>query len=188
MSRTLFALLILCLSTVYLVHTNRAVTAREEAVTVKLPAALAARHQQFPECMPVDDPLLSRPGAVFKARLDAGAEIYGILCEAAPYNWPFAIYVVREGDFENADRILFADYDKLTGWTGADLLYNAHFDPKTGLLRGFSKARGLGDCGTLSTLKWDGHQFALLEFRYKDVCDEDTKKPFPLIYKRHITP
>ena len=185
MSRIVFALSIICASTLYLVHTHRAVTA-QESVVAKLPAEIIARHQQYPGCVSHNDPVMPPEGVVFQARLGNDAEIYGILCEPAAYNWPYAIYLVRDGDTENAERLMFADYDQSTGWTGTDLLYNASFDKDTGLLRGFSKARGLGDCGSLTTLKWDGEQFALIEFRYKDACDEDINTPFPLIYKRHI--
>jgi len=186
MSRILVALTILCASAIYLVHTNRAVVAQEVQIT-ELPAKLAQLHQKFPGCLRLDDPMMPPAGTVFRGRLGATTQVYGILCEASAYNWPFAVYLVRDGVFEEAERLYFADYSHEGGWTGTDLLFNASFDEKTGQLQGFSKARGLGDCGSLIRLKWNpaNEQFALMEFRYKEECDENVSIPFPLIYQRY---
>ena len=184
MSRIVLALSIMCASALYLVHTNRAVVAIE-VQTSKLPAKMAARHQQFPGCLKLNDPNMPPEGIVFQDRLNETMQVYGILCETSAYNWPFAIYLVRDGELSDAERLYFADYSNDTGWTGTDLLFNASYDPKTKQLQGFSKARGLGDCGSLIRLKWTDEQFALMEFRYKEECDEDISKPFPLIYKRY---
>ncbi len=159
--------------------------AGEELIT-KLPAKLIALHQRYPGCLKLNDPVMPPEGAVFHARLDQQNEIYGILCEPSAYNWPYAIYLVRDGYAEDAERLFFADYSNAGGWAGTDLLFNASFNKKTRELLGFSKARGLGDCGSLITLKWNENQFSLMEFRYKENCDGDTEHPFPLIYKRHI--
>jgi hypothetical protein len=185
MSRFVLALTIICASFVYLVHNNRAVLAGQETVS-KLPAKLIARHHQYPGCMKLDDPDMPPAGVFFTARLDKQTELYGILCEPAAYNWPYAIYTVRDGVLKDAERLFFADYDRSTGWTGTDLLFNASFNKKTGELSGFSKARGAGDCGSQTILKWDEDLFSLKEFRYKENCDGDIEKPFPLIYKRFL--
>ena len=152
----------------------------------RLPDDLVARHRQYPDCIRLDDPIMPREGRFFHARLDKETEIYGILCEPASYNWPYVIYLVRDGISGDAERLRFADYDRTTGWTGTDVLYNASFDRKTATLKAFSKARGLGDCGAKTTLKWHDKQFNLVEFRYKENCDGDIDKPFPLIYLRTI--
>lgn len=184
MSRFVLALSIFCVSFLYLIHNNESVVA-DEGVVSSLPGKLLARHQQHPGCLKLDNPHMPREGAFFSARLNKTTELFGILCETSAYNWPYALYVVRDGYAEDAERLFFADYDQSTGWTGTNRLYNASFDKKTGELRGFSKSRGLGDCGSKTTLKWDGEQFSLVEFRYKDTCDGDIEKPFPLIYKRY---
>ncbi len=184
MSRIVLALSILCASVLYLVHTNRAVVAREVSMP-KIPATLLARHQQFPGCLKLNDPSMPPAGLAFQGHLNDYTQVYGILCETSAYNWPYAVYLVRDGEFDDAQRVYFADYTNDGGWVGIDLLYNATYDDKTKQLQGFSKARGLGDCGSLTRLKWQEEQFALMEFRYKEECDMDVAKPFPLIYKRY---
>ncbi len=189
MSRLAIALSVLCFGAVYLVHTHRAVSAVKSA-NAHLPAALMQIHQKSTGCVGFDEleehsiPLAD---AFFHHRINKTTELYGVICEYAAYNWPFAIYIVRDGDAANAERMLFADYDIAGGWTGSDVLYNAYFDQETGELHGFSKSRGFGDCGSLSTLKWEDDRFVLLEYRYKDACDGGINTTsFPLIYKRRI--
>ncbi len=183
MYRILVALFFLCATVFYLVRSNPAVIASEEA-GVKLPPKLLAFHTKSSNCLSLNDPNMPPVDKIFHARLDQNNEVYGILCEPSAYNWPYAIYLVRDGYTGEAERLLFADYSQSGGWTGTDLLYNAVYDANSHELKGFSKARGLGDCGSLIILKWHEDQFALAEFRYKDECDGDASTPFPLIYKR----
>jgi len=151
----------------------------------RLPAALLAQHQKYPDCLRLDDPAMPRRGASFSARLDKKTRIYGILCEPSAYNWPYAIYIVRNGNAGAAERLNFAAYGE-NGWYGTNVLYNAYYNKENKMLQAFSKARGTGDCGSKSSLKWDGYELGLAEYRYKENCDGEIKRPFPLIYKRFI--
>lgn len=45
------------------------------------------------------------------------------------------------------------------------------FDPETSLLTVFSKARGLGDCGSLAEYRWTGSELELTTFRYQACSD-----------------
>lgn len=59
-----------------------------------------------------------------------------------------------------------APFDKPEAWwseEGKPILVNADWDPKRRLLTSFSKARGLGDCGTGRDYAWDGERFRLVE-------------------------
>ncbi|MEA5452140.1 DUF1176 domain-containing protein [Leptolyngbya sp. CCNP1308] len=47
----------------------------------------------------------------------------------------------------------------------------ATFDPEQGLLTVFSKARGIGDCGSLADYRWSGGELALETFRYQECSD-----------------
>lgn len=47
----------------------------------------------------------------------------------------------------------------------------ADFDPNQGLLTIFSKARGLGDCGSLATYRWTGQGLELDTYRYQECSD-----------------
>jgi hypothetical protein len=56
----------------------------------------------------------------------------------------------------------------------------ANFDPSQGQLTIFSKARGLGDCGSFATYGWTGEALALETYRYQ-ACNDDPNavKPPP---------
>lgn len=62
----------------------------------------------------------------------------------------------------------------------------ADFDPEQGLLTLFSKARGLGDCGSLADYRWSGSELVLETFRYQEcsATAEDFIDPtdYPQIY------
>ncbi|OKH44643.1 hypothetical protein NIES30_21755 [Phormidium tenue NIES-30] len=47
----------------------------------------------------------------------------------------------------------------------------ATFDPEQELLTVFSKARGIGDCGSLADYRWTGDELALETFRYQACSD-----------------
>jgi len=185
MPRLFQILSFLTVSALLAIGIQRTANARQDHKT-KLPADLLAYHQKYPDCAPLSDPMMPPVGTTFSAQLDKNTRLYGILCEPSPYNLPYAIYLVRGRDAKGAERLNFADYERSSGWAGTNLLYNAYFDKKTGTLNGFSKGRGLGDCGSQNTLQWDGNQFSLMEYRYKEECDGKVDKPFPLIYKRTV--
>lgn len=157
-----------------------------EPAAAGLPAEMLKRHMEFPGCTdPADEIMPKGDDLGFRARLDEGSELVGILCDGgASYNAPYAIYIVREGLFADAERKYFADYALETGWYGSSVLYNASFDVRSGLLRGFAKASGFGDCGSQTALKWDGNDLAMVEFRFKQDCDGRSDRLFPLIYSR----
>lgn len=60
------------------------------------------------------------------------------------------------------------------------------FDPEQGRLTVFSKARGIGDCGSLADYRWTGDELALETFRYQECSDsaEEFVEPadYPQIY------
>jgi len=189
MYRVFIAVFMIAVSALFLTGRNlEAVAAKNAAKTVeaKLPAALIKRHQSFPGCVRLNGPVMPKNGSHIHARLDEDTELFAIMCEPSAYNFPYAVYIVRDGSYDDAERVYFADYALETGWYGAPVLYNPDFDQKTGLLSSFSKSRGPGDCGSRGVYKWDGNQLVLQEFRYKDECDGDISTPFPLLYKRAI--
>lgn len=58
------------------------------------------------------------------------------------------------------------------------------FDPGTQKLTIFTKARGVGDCGSYAQYQWKGNEFELLEYRAKLDCDGQSVAPetYPQIY------
>ncbi|WP_194058513.1 DUF1176 domain-containing protein [Nodosilinea sp. LEGE 06152] len=58
------------------------------------------------------------------------------------------------------------------------------FDPETSLLTVFSKARGLGDCGSLAEYRWTGAELELTTFRYQECSDSPGEQVDPVDYPR----
>jgi hypothetical protein len=48
---------------------------------------------------------------------------------------------------------------------------NAGFDPATGRIGAFSKARGIGDCGSEDEWVWDGRTFVHVHQRVMGRCE-----------------
>lgn len=58
----------------------------------------------------------------------------------------------------------------------------ASFDPETSLLTVFSKARGVGDCGSLAEYRWTGDELELATFRYQACSDSPGELVDPADY------
>lgn len=56
------------------------------------------------------------------------------------------------------------------------------FDPETSLLTVVSKARGLGDCGSLAEYRWTGAELELATFRYQACSDSPGEVVDPTDY------
>ncbi len=146
----------------------------------RIPPAIEKLHFADGECEPSDRPPLEGFGFE-SARVDKDNTLYLIPCFAGAYNVVYRAYLKSFND--TARQLLFARYSDETGWTGTKDLMNISYDTKTGTLAAFSKARGLGDCGSTSRYKWTGYAFKMTEYRYWDKCD-GTRLPddWPVIY------
>ncbi|MCW2389088.1 hypothetical protein M2333_002134 [Sphingobium sp. B11D3B] len=104
--------------------------------------------------------------------LDAGHVLLLLPCDAGAYNVS-AVPLIASGEPGNRT-IAFAPFDHLPGFTGdasaPPLIMNARWNPSRGELSSFAKGRGLGDCGTAETYRWDGTRFRLTEARSMPVC------------------
>ena len=104
--------------------------------------------------------------------LDATHALLLLPCDAGAYNLS-AVPLVATGAPGNR-QIGFAPFDHLPGFTGdasaPPLIMNARWNPTRGELSSFAKGRGLGDCGTAETYRWDGARFRLTEARSMPVC------------------
>jgi len=146
----------------------------------KIPPAIGKLHFVDGECEAADRPPLE--GFGFEtAQLDKDNTLYFIPCFAGAYNIVYRAYLKPFNDM--ARQLLFARYSDETGWTGSKDLMNISYDAKTATLTAFSKARGLGDCGSTSRYKLSGHAFKMLKYRYWGKCD-GTRLPndWPIIY------
>lgn len=96
-------------------------------------------------------------------RLDARTSLVTVVhpCGNGAYNIFYSALLVDEAG--NARAASFdTDLPKpKEGWN--DGLANGGYDPKTGRLYKFMKARGLGDCGSFGEYVWDGKRFRLTE-------------------------
>jgi hypothetical protein len=118
-------------------------------------------------------------------RLDATHTLYLVPCFAGAYNFSHVAYV--KGDYETKMEI-FASYWEESGWSGTQYLVNSWFIEKQNIIVDFSKARGLGDCGTSGVWQWDKYSFKLLQYSAKSKCNEnyddgDEIGNFPVIYQ-----
>lgn len=135
--------------------------------------ALLARHAQFPGCEVAGE-------VTARARLDARDEIAIVLCSRHAYQSTFAVYVIREGNIAQAQRMYFAEYAEELGWFGTDRLFEAEY--ADGELRSLYKGRGLGDCGSEARYRWTGFGFQMLEYRHEPDCESGQSPPWAVKY------
>lgn len=94
-------------------------------------------------------------------------------CGAGAYNFSSGVYV---GQRDAKDKWTFApakfDYNPtgLSEKSNLALMVNADWDSDGQTLSGFSKGRGLGDCGSSESYVWDGSIFRLKEAMAMDQC------------------
>jgi len=118
--------------------------------------------------------------------LDAGHALVLLPCDAGAYNVS-AVPLVAAGG-AGAWQFHLAPFDHVPGFThdaGAPpLIVNARWNPARGELSSFAKGRGLGDCGTAETYRWDGARFRLTEARSMPVCRGAWE--WPVLYSRNM--
>jgi hypothetical protein len=94
-----------------------------------------------------------------------------LACGSGAYNVSYVPIVVPAKGGAAAAKA--ASFDAPEAWWGEEkkpILINAAFEPATGELSTFSKARGLGDCGSGRTFVWDGARFRLTSQVDMDEC------------------
>lgn len=118
--------------------------------------------------------------------LDAAHALVLMPCDAGAYNIS-AVPLVVTGE-QGKRQFSIARFDHIPGSTGdasaPPLLVNARWSPPRGELSSFAKGRGLGDCGTAETYRWDGERFRLIEARSMPVCRGAWE--WPVIYSAGV--
>lgn len=108
-----------------------------------------------------------------------------IHCAMAAYQTVYA-YAVYQPDGAVQPLVLDVFYPDDTGEfvrsSEATVGGLANFDPEPGLLTIFSKARGLGDCGSLADYRWEGGELELATFRYQECSDSPGELVDPADY------
>ncbi|NJC34986.1 hypothetical protein GGR88_002500 [Sphingomonas jejuensis] len=97
--------------------------------------------------------------------LDRGRSLVLLPCQLGAYNSVSAIFVVERGRARPAP---FDSAVPLSDNGRVPSLLNVDFDE--GVLGGYGKGRGLGDCGIGEDHVWDGDRFRLISRREMPVC------------------
>ena len=104
--------------------------------------------------------------------LDATHMLALLPCDAGAYNVSF-VPLVATGPVGSRS-FAVARFDIVPGDSGdrdaPPLIVNARWNARLGILTGFAKGRGLGDCGTSEDYGWDGTRFRLHEASAMPVC------------------
>lgn len=103
-----------------------------------------------------------------------GAQALVLLnCGSGAYNFSSAAYVGQrdaKGKWQFAPAIFDYAPVRRTESDNLALIVNADWDPATQSLSGYSKGRGIGDCGSAENYVWDGAVFRLKHASMMDEC------------------
>lgn len=98
--------------------------------------------------------------------LDDTLRLVAVACSRGAYNVSSQFWLVSGRDVAKARPAPFeGDASK-----AASELVNADFDPRTGRVSFYAKARGIGDCGSSGSYGWDGRRFAVLQWSEMSEC------------------
>jgi hypothetical protein len=100
-------------------------------------------------------------------QLETGRTLILLACGSGAYNVTQIALIAEQRDGRLAIRR--ARFDAASDKPDAALI-NADYDGDRRLLTEFSRARGLGDCGTRSDYAWDGEQFRLVRREAMEEC------------------
>ncbi|HEV2552861.1 MAG TPA: DUF1176 domain-containing protein [Bosea sp. (in: a-proteobacteria)] len=98
--------------------------------------------------------------------LDDAVRLVAIACSRGAYNVASQFWLVGGRDVARARPAPFQG----AGGNPANELINADFDPKTGHVSFYARARGIGDCGRSGAYGWDGKGFAVLRMSEMSEC------------------
>lgn len=98
--------------------------------------------------------------------LDNTLRLVAIACSRGAYNVSSQLWLVNGRDVAKARPAAFDG----AGSKPTNELVNADFDPRTGRVSFYAKARGLGDCGSSGSYGWDGKRFAILQLSEMSEC------------------
>lgn len=99
-----------------------------------------------------------------------------VLYESPPTGVKATLLQLRVFEPDNTGQLISREIDELGGLPT--------FDPATQMLTVFTKARGVGDCGSYGQYQWTGAGFQLTQYRVKLECDGQYVDPenYPQIY------
>ncbi len=159
-------------------------TAFSAFAAIEIPKDVLDRHTtacpEFAENEYLQREAYTLPGSEYSK---ASRTLYVLGCEMYAYNSLEKAYIVSPYETVN---VSVADVSFDGSITATSDLMGAGFDPETLTLGTFQKGRGIGDCGSASTYKYDARleKFVLIEARVKEECNGDVESDWPLVYKK----
>lgn len=120
------------------------------------------------------------------AVLDDSHELVQIDCVGGAYNTAAVYFIVPDGDVDRASQVEFELVNSNTGTLRATVenrVVNGEFNPQTGEITFFAKARGSGDCGVYGAYGWTGSRFSLLSQQQMDLCDGVDSNAWPTYWR-----
>ena len=163
------------------VHAALLITPAPAVPQTGLPASVpAAAMAAAGECEELDD----RPAEALIARLSPGVVLYAPVCSRGAYNAVYSL-VLADDQGRGARRI---DLPLPAGFGMARISdpMNLDYDPATRTLTGFSKGRGLGDCGDETHWVWTGSAFQLLLARVMGECRGVPYDDWPTLFQGKV--
>lgn len=121
------------------------------------------------------------------ARLKPGLILWGAFCTAGAYNYSYLFFTSDEQG--RGFKPVSLPHAPGAPENGDDpYIVNPAYDPKDRTLQAFSKGRGIGDCGVISTWVWTGAEFALVEERWMNECWGMFSGDWPILYRAELIP
>ncbi len=102
-------------------------------------------------------------------------QIFELACSHGAYNFNSVYYV--GGEYSGLELVQFVEPTvndssyAITGYSTVNMLTNSGFEPKTGTMGFFAKGRGLGDCYTSGSYKFQNGRFVLKQYEVDNKCD-----------------
>lgn len=157
------------------------------AFSSEIPKEVIERHRAVcPSFGTADGEYLTKeiytlPGSEYSK---APRTLYLLGCEMYAYNSMEKAYIVNS--YGEIASVVVADIDEEGGISATSDLMGAGFDKDSLTLGTFQKGRGVGDCGSSATYKYNprSEKFVLLEARAKFSCDGDVESDWPIVYKK----
>ncbi|MDP3256359.1 MAG: DUF1176 domain-containing protein [Bosea sp. (in: a-proteobacteria)] len=141
---------------------GKALSKAEAATLVKAMRAEVNRREPD-SCEDMPDGFTDSDGAW---ALGDALRLVAIACSRGAYNVASQFWLVGGRNVARARPAPFQG----AGGSPANELINADFDPKTGHVSFYAKARGIGDCGRSGAYGWDGKGFAVLRMSEMSEC------------------
>lgn len=138
-------------------------TLSEEAAKALAASLRAQIKQRDSDLCEDDEPLVASDQAW---SLDGARRLVGLGCSRGAYNLTTGFWLVERDDVAAAKPVIFPQGEGDQN----NMLTNADFDQKTGLITFFSKGRGLGDCGEMGGYAWTGSGFVQSELSVMGEC------------------